>query len=97
MPITISRLASVYRLWDNDDLRECFADHAAVGWVCSLAAYREGDTVVWSVGLQNNASRVQLTAGLGDVVVSDLVTVEALSVAVYNAAHPDDMVEELGS
>ena len=88
----ISRPVSVFRLWDNDDLRECFADHAAVGWVCSLAAYRDGDTVVWSVGLQNNASRVQLTAGLSDVVVSDLVTVVTQTVDEFNAANPGNEI-----
>lgn len=93
MALTITRTATVYRLWDNDDLRELFTLHADVGWVCSLVCSADG----WGVRLQNASTRQLISAVLGDVVVSDLVTVESQSVAVYNVAHPDDMIEELGS
>jgi hypothetical protein len=47
--------------------------------------------------MQNSATRQQLTVPLTDVVVSDLVSVQAMTVAEFNAAHPDDAIEEPGS
>jgi hypothetical protein len=98
MPLTIQRTASVYRLWDDDDLRTCFADHASVGWVCSLVCYQENGQTVWSVRLQNNDTRQLLSIPADDgVVVSDLVTVQTQTLLEYNAANPDNMIEEPGS
>jgi hypothetical protein len=84
----------VYRLWDDDDLRELFASHADEGWVCSLVCGQEGSEITWAVRLQNNTSRQLLSASLSDVVVSDLVTVVAQSLDDYNAANPDAKIEE---
>lgn len=92
MPLTITRTAQVYRLWDDDDLRTCFADHAEAGWTCSLICYKE-ETVLWGVRLQHNDSRTLLAPATSDVVVSDLVTVQTMSLEEYNSAHPDNMIE----
>lgn len=94
MPLTITRTASVYRLWDDADIRECFAVHADAGWVCSLVCAKENDTVVWAVRLQHSESRQLISASVDDVVVSDGVTVQALTVADYNTANPDNVIEE---
>jgi hypothetical protein len=90
MPITISRPVSVYRLWDNDDLRDCFEASAVAGWLCSLAA--TGSPVVWSVQLQHNTNRIQVSATLDDLIVSDGVSVEVQSVDAFNAANPDNEI-----
>ena len=94
MPLTIQRSATVYRLWDENDLRECFGVHAETGWVCSLVCAKENDTVVWAVRLQHSESRQLISAAVDDVVVSDGVTVQALTVAAYNTANPDNVIEE---
>ena len=86
MPIMISRPVSVFRLWDNDDLRDCFESLTVSGWLCSLAA--NGDPVVWSVQLQHNTNRLQASATLDDLIVSDGVSVEVQTVAAFNAANP---------
>jgi len=90
MPINISRPVSVYLLWDNTDLRDCFEDLAAAGWLCSLAA--TGSPVVWSVQLQHNTNRIQVSASLDDLIVSDGVSVEVQSVAAFNAANPGNEI-----
>jgi type VI protein secretion system component VasK len=90
MPITISRPVSVYRLWDNDDLRECFEALAVGGWLCSLAA--AGSPVVWTVQFQHNTNRLQATATLDDLLVSDGVSVEVQSVDAFNAANPGNEI-----
>ena len=86
MPIMISRPVSVFRLWDNDDLRDCFESLAVAGWLCSLAA--DGDPVVWSVQLQHNTNRIQVSATLDDLIVTDGVSVEVQTVVAFNAANP---------
>lgn len=97
MPLTITRTATVYRLWDNDDLRELFNTHAPSGWVCSLVCHYEDGATVWGVRLQNNDTRQLLSAHLDHLVVSDLVTVTTQTVADYNLANPEQPIEELGS
>jgi hypothetical protein len=52
---------------------------------------------VWQVNMQKAATRQQITAPLTEVVVSDLVSVQAMTVAEFNAAYPDDAIEEPGS
>jgi hypothetical protein len=86
----ISRPVSVYRLWDNDDLRDCFEALAVSGWLCSLAA--SGDPVVWSVQFQHNTNRLQASASLDDVVVSDGLSVEVQTVDEFNAANPGNEI-----
>lgn len=93
MPLIIQRTATVYRLWDDDDLRQLFEDHAAADWLCVLNCGKEDGQVTWQVGLQNTAARQVVTALRDQVVVSDLVTVIAQSVEDYNAANPDNMIE----
>lgn len=93
MPLTIQRSATVYRLWEDSDMRECFADHALTGWVCSLVCAKENDATVWAVRLQNADLRQIVSASVGDVIVSDGVTVQALTVADYNTANPDNQIE----
>lgn len=88
MPIQIQRVANVYQLSDNTDLRTCFEDLGAAGWVCSLICSADG----WVVRLQHNEKKQLIPATLSDVVVSDGVTVEATSVADYNTANPDNQI-----
>jgi len=83
----ISRPVSVFRLWDNDDLRACFESLASSGWLCSLACAGQ-----WSVQLQHNTNRLQATATLDDVIVSDGVSVEVQTVAAFNAANPGNQI-----
>ena len=97
MPLQIQRTATVYRLWDDGDVHELFEDHAAVDWLCTLNCAKDSGVVVWQVGLQNTAARQVVTATRDHVVVSDLVTVVAQTVAEYNAANPGNMIEESGS
>lgn len=93
MPLTIQRTATVYRLWDDADLRDCFTDHAELGWVGSLVCAKETDTVTWVVRLQHSELRQLISASLEDVVVSDGVTVQAQTVTDYNTANPDNQIE----
>lgn len=97
MPVTITRTAEVYRLWDDADLRALFDSHAQAGWLCTLNCFLETDSVVWQVQLQLSAARQLVTAGLADVIVSDGVTVQSMSLTDYNAANPDHAIEEPGS
>lgn len=97
MPVTITRTAEVYRLWDDSDVRALFDSHAQAGWLCTLSAFTEDGVVVWQVQLQLSALRQLITAGLADVIVSDTVTVQAMSLADYNAANPDHVIEEPAS
>ncbi len=90
MPITISRPVSVFRLWDNDDLRDCFEVLTVSGWLCSLAA--AGDPVVWSVQLQHNTNRIQASASLDDLIVSDGVSVEVQTLSAFNTANPGSQI-----
>lgn len=93
MPLQIQRTATVYRLWDDDDIHALFEEHAAAGWLCTLTCLKDS-VVRWQVSLQNSATRQLVTAALGEVIVSDLVTVQAQSVDDYNAGHPNDMIEQ---
>jgi hypothetical protein len=93
MPMVIQRTATVYRLWDHNDFAALFDDHANAGWLCTLTAQKPADVVVKQVALQNTQTRQLVNAQLTDVVVSDLVTVEAQTVAEYNVAHPDNAIE----
>jgi hypothetical protein len=95
MPLVIQRSAAVYRLWVQSDVSALFEDHAAVGWLCTLTCVPP--EMVWQVAMQKAATRQQITAPLPEVVVSDLVSVQAMSVAEFNAAYPDDAIEEPGS
>jgi len=95
MPLVIQRSAAVYRLWVQSDVSALFEDHAALGWLCTLTCVPPD--MVWQVAMQKAATRQQLTVPLTDVVVSDLVSVQAMTVAEFNAAYPDDVIEEPGS
>jgi hypothetical protein len=95
MPLVIQRSATVYRLWEQTDVSALFEDHAAVGWLCTLTCVPP--ELVWQVAMQKSATRQQLTVPLTDVVVSDLVSVQAMTVAEFNAEYPDDAIEEPGS
>lgn len=97
MPVTITRTAEVYRLWDDTDLRALFDSHAQAGWLCTLSAFPQDSVVVWQVQLQLSSNRQLVIGGLADVIVSDTVTVQAMSLAEYNAANPDHAIEEFGS
>jgi len=92
MPLQIQRTATVYRLWDDDDIHALFEDHADAGWLCTLTCLKD-TAVVWQVSLQNTAARQFVTAPKSSVVVSDLTTVVAQTVSEYNAANPDNMIE----
>ena len=95
MPLQIQRTALVYRLWVQSDVSALFEDHAALGWLCTLTFVPP--ELVWQVAMQKAATRQQIAAPLTDVVVSDLVSVQAMTVAEFNAAYPDDVIEEPGS
>ena len=95
MPLVIQRSATVYRLWVQSDVSALFEDHAALGWLCTLTCVPP--ELVWQVAMQKAATRQQITAPLTEVVVSDLVSVQAMSVAAFNTAYPDDAIEEPGS
>jgi len=87
-------MATVYRLWVDADLRELFEVHAGAGWSSMMVCHNEkGAGVEWAVTMQRRGKREVLTASLTDVVVSDLATVEAQTVARFNRAHPDDQIE----
>jgi len=90
MPLTISRQVNVYQLWSDADLRECFEGLAVAGWLCSLAA--TGNPAVWSVQLQHNTNRIQVSATLDDLIVSDGVSVEVQTVEAFNAANPGNPI-----
>jgi hypothetical protein len=93
MPLQIQRTATVYRLWDDDDVNALFEDHATADWLCTINCAKEDGVVVWRFGLQNTAARQVVTATRDHVVVSDLVTASAQTVADYNAANPDNLIE----
>lgn len=90
MPIQINKPVTVYRLDDNTDLRECFTVLAAAGWLCNLSA--DGDPVVWSVLLQHNKKRQQVSASTDDVVVWDGATPIVQTLADYNAENPGNRI-----
>lgn len=99
MPIEINRPVTVYRMWDMDDVRQCFEAHAESGWLCSLVCYPDEDhkgkpktvTAVWGVRLQQK--RTQIAATTDQVLLSDLTTVTAMNLADYNAEYPSDQIE----
>jgi hypothetical protein len=95
MPLVIQRSAKVYRLWVQSDVSALFEDHAAVGWLCTLTCVPP--ELVWQVSMQKAATRQLITAPLAGVVVSDLVSVQAMTVTEFNTAYPDDAIEEPGS
>lgn len=97
MPLQIQRTATVYRLWVDEDVKALFEDHAAAGWLCTMNCAKDGDQVVWQVSLQNTAARQLATATTHQVVVSDLVSVQPMSLLEYNLAHPENVIEEPGS
>jgi hypothetical protein len=97
MPLQIQRTATVYRLWDDDDLKALFVDHLPGGWLTTLTYIRDNDVAGFRVMMQNAESRQQVTATLAQVVVSDLVSVVAQSVADYNAENPGSAIQEPGS
>ena len=97
MPLVIQRTASVYRLWNDDDVRELFESHANAGWLCTVTCIKDGDGVVWQVTLQNSSTRQLVQAPPSDVVISDLVTVESQTLLAYNLSNPNDVIEEPGS
>ena len=90
MPIEISRPVTVYRLDDNTDLRQCFTALAGQGWVGSLTC--DGDPVAWSVLLQHNKKRQQVSASTDDVVVWDGATPIVQTLADYNAENPGNRI-----
>lgn len=95
MPLQIQRTATVYRLWDEEDLKAVFVDHLPGGWLTTLTYFKEKDTDVaeFRLTLQNAETRQIVTASLDGVVVSDLVTVVAQTVEQYNAENPDSVIE----
>lgn len=97
MPLEIQRTALVYRLWDDADLKDLFEDHAAADWLCALTCSKETGSVEWVVSLQLSAARQLITATRDEVIVSDLVTVTKMPLVEYNAAHPENTIEESGS
>ena len=97
MPLVIQRTATVYRLWNNDDVHDLFESHANAGWLCQTTCIKDGDGVTWQVTLQKSDTRQLVQAPLGDVVISDLVTVESQTLLAYNLANPNDAIEEPGS
>lgn len=90
MPLQIQRTATVYQLDDDTDLQDCFGALAESGWVCSLVCTPDG----WSVRLQNNEQRILLTPERADVVVTDGVTVQTMTVEEYNTANPDNQIQD---
>lgn len=93
MPLIIQRTATVYRLWDNEDVQIMFEDHAAADWLCQMNCGKESGAVVWRVALQHTEARQVVSALRDQVIVSDLVTVIAQSVDDYNEANPDNPIE----
>jgi hypothetical protein len=93
MPMVIQRSATVYTLWDRDDLDACLDDHANAGWLCKLHVLKDDEGVVRTVSLEKAATKQSVQAPTTHVVVSDLVTVEALTVLEYNIANPDNQIE----
>lgn len=97
MPLQIQRTATVYRLWDDDDLKAVFVDHLPAGWLTTLTFASDGGDPAFRLVIQNSATRQIVQAPLDHVIVSDLVTVVAQSVNDYNAEHPGNEIEESGS
>lgn len=89
MPIQVNKPVTVYRLFDDTDLRDCFTALAESGWLCSLVAE---PGVVWSVRLQHNKNRVQVSADPDGVLVWDGVTPVAQSVADFNTDNPGNRI-----
>lgn len=97
MPLQIQRSALVYRLWDDADLKELFADHIGADWLTTLTYVMDNGEPDFRLTMQNSKTRQIVTATLSDVIVSDFVTVMAQTVSEYNAANPEHTIEELGS
>lgn len=99
MPIQIQRTATVYRLWNTDDLWAVFADHFDAGWATTLIYCKADESAApaFRLTLQHSETRQIKTAALDEVLVSDLVTVQVMTVAAYNAEHPETTIEEPGS
>lgn len=97
MPLQIHRVANVYRLWDDADLKALFADHIGADWLTTLTYVASDGQPDFRLTMQNSKTRQIVTATLSDVIVSDFVTVFAQTVAEYNAAYPDNVIEEQGS
>lgn len=93
MALTITRQADVYRLWLDEDLRQCFDAHAQLGWLCTLVAAAENGVTVWGVRMQLNGSKLPVVAAtLDDVIVSDGSTIEVLTLADFNKANPGNKI-----
>lgn len=95
MPLQIQRAATVYRMWVNDDVKELCVTHAAAGWLVTQTWFQQGDDVIHGTSLQKTATNQLVTATDLQVVVSDLVTVSALSVEDYNRTYSDQIEVEL--
>jgi hypothetical protein len=90
----------VYLLSNPSDLWAVFEDHLPAGWLTTLTYCKEKETdpePLFRLTMQNAETRQIVTTSLSGVVVSDLVTVIAQTVAEYNAANPTNTIQEPGS
>lgn len=100
MPLTSTRPVSVYLLNDRDDREQLQSDLAMAGWMVAVVARPAVDGVVdWEIhaSLSNDPIRLgDRFPNFDDVIVSDLVLVQAMTREAYNAAHPDSPLPEEG-
>lgn len=93
MPLQIQRTVTVYKLWDDGDVKAACQEHAAAGWIAEQRLiYQDGQPSL-SVSLQNTATKQLVTATHTQVIVSDLRSVVAQTVDEYNTANPDNLIE----
>jgi hypothetical protein len=107
MPLTVTRQADIYLLNDADHVRELRTDLAQVGW--EVAAITKplgtagtvevpGETLdCFSVHLPGQQP-LTVEGALptpAHVVVSDKVTVQAMTRAAYNATNPDSPLPDI--
>lgn len=91
MPLTSTRPVSVYLLYLDTDRDQLADDHAKVGWTVA-EVNKPGATegsVLRTVSMQFKNDPDPIIATFDDVIVSDLVMVQAMTRAAYNTAHPE--------
>jgi hypothetical protein len=91
MPLTSTRPVTVYLLDDADDREQLAQDLAPAGWRVAVIT-SPGTPLVREVSVQQMVppNPTPIVAPFTDVIVSDLVLVQAMTRAAYNTAHPDN-------
>ncbi len=92
MAFTVTRHATVYRLWRDDELLDALRDHVATGWIANIVGGPgpgPGDPPTWGIRFQRGTDQ-HASESLNQVVVSDTAVIQILDPQDYAVAYPDN-------